>query len=118
MSVTEKSVSRTSAQNLSRFIARPCSRESCCRTIHTHGKAHSSTPNETSRISWQQTRSTLPACVRFLHSIEHCGNRTYLDPAFHSPRRVRRESCRSRNGCAAFLLVFFIEHPLAPAIKQ
>src|SRR5262245_28961440 len=67
------------------------------RTIHIHGKAHSSTPTETSRTSLRQCRYILRACVQFLHSSGGYDSRIYSDLAFHSLKRVRRGSCRSRN---------------------
>src|SRR5262249_49750372 len=63
-------------------IVLSCSRDSYFHTIRIHGRAHSSIPNETSRISWRQIRSKRLACVQFLRSIERCGSRTYLDLAF------------------------------------
>jgi hypothetical protein len=51
--------------------------------IHIHGKAHRSTPTETSRTSLRLDVSTRRACVQSLRNTERCGNRICSDPAFH-----------------------------------
>src|SRR5262245_43172945 len=59
-------------------------------TTRLHGRADSSTPTKTYRLSWRPYQYAAGTNVESLHSIEHCGSRICLDLAFHSPKRVPR----------------------------
>jgi hypothetical protein len=80
----------THADEVVDFTALSCTRESYFHSIHIHGRAHSTTSIETSRISLLRGQRNRRAVSGFFASIEDCDSRICFDLAFHSSMRVRR----------------------------